>query len=50
VPGRGDRPGVAELRGELLPVLDLAAIFGRRSPVGKKSRMMHLVNGTSRPS
>lgn len=37
--------GVAELRGELLPVLDLAALFGRRSPIGKKSRMMHIVNG-----
>ena len=37
--------GIAELRGALLPVLDLAAIFGRRSPIGKKSRMMHLVNG-----
>lgn len=37
--------GVAELRGDLLPVLDLAAIFGRRSPIGKKSRMMHIVNG-----
>jgi len=37
--------GVAELRGELLPVLDLAAIFGRRSPIGKQSRMMHIVNG-----
>jgi chemotaxis signal transduction protein len=37
--------GVAELRGELLPVLDLAALFGRRSPIGEKSRMMHIVNG-----
>jgi len=37
--------GVAELRGELLPVLDLAALFGRRSPIGKNSRMMHIVNG-----
>lgn len=37
--------GVAELQGDLLPVLDLAAIFGRRSPMGKKSRMMHIVNG-----
>lgn len=37
--------GVAELRGELLPILDLAAIFGRRSPPGKKGRMMRIVNG-----
>jgi len=37
--------GTAELRGELLPVLDLAALFGRRSPIGKRTRMMHLVNG-----
>jgi nucleoid-associated protein YgaU/chemotaxis signal transduction protein len=37
--------GVAEHRGELLPVLDLAALFGRQTPIGKKSRMMHLVNG-----
>jgi chemotaxis signal transduction protein/nucleoid-associated protein YgaU len=37
--------GVAELQGELLPVLDLAATFGRRSLIGKTSRMMHLVNG-----
>ncbi len=37
--------GVAEHRGELLPVLDLAALFGRRSPIGTLSRMMHLVNG-----
>ncbi|OGW34822.1 MAG: hypothetical protein A2X58_04205 [Nitrospirae bacterium GWC2_56_14] len=37
--------GIAELHGELLPVLDLAALFGRRTPIGKKSRMMHLVNG-----
>jgi len=37
--------GVAELQGELLPVLDLAALFGRRSPLGEKSRMLHIVNG-----
>ena len=37
--------GVAELRGKLLPVLDLAALFGRRSLIGKRSRMMHIVNG-----
>jgi chemotaxis signal transduction protein/nucleoid-associated protein YgaU len=37
--------GVAELRGELLPVLDLAAIFGRRIPIVKGTRMMHIVNG-----
>ena len=37
--------GVAELRGELLPVLDLAAVFGRRSDTGRNGRMIRIVNG-----
>lgn len=37
--------GVAALQGELLPVLDLAALFGRRTPLSPQSRMLHLVNG-----
>jgi chemotaxis signal transduction protein/LysM repeat protein len=37
--------GVAELRGELLPVLDLAAVFGRRSAVNRKWRMVRIANG-----
>ncbi|MEK6741973.1 MAG: chemotaxis protein CheW [Nitrospirota bacterium] len=37
--------GVADLKGELLPVLDLAAVFGRRSAVNRKWRMIRIVNG-----
>ncbi len=37
--------GVAELGSELLPVLDLAAIFGRKSAAGPRWRMMRISNG-----
>ncbi|MHB8844954.1 MAG: chemotaxis protein CheW [Nitrospirota bacterium] len=37
--------GVADLNGELLPVLDLAAVFGRRSAVNGKWRLMRIANG-----
>jgi chemotaxis signal transduction protein/nucleoid-associated protein YgaU len=37
--------GVADLKGELLPVLDLAAVFGRRSAVNRKWRMLRIANG-----
>ena len=37
--------GVADLKGELLPVLDLAAVFGRRSAVNRKWRMIRIANG-----
>jgi chemotaxis signal transduction protein/nucleoid-associated protein YgaU len=37
--------GVADLNGELLPVLDLAAIFGRRSAVNRKWRLIRIANG-----
>ena len=37
--------GVADLNGELLPVLDLAAVFGRRSNVNRKWRMVRIANG-----
>ena len=37
--------GVADLNGELLPVLDLAAVFGRRSTVKRKWRMVRIANG-----
>lgn len=37
--------GVAELQGALLPVLDLAAVFGRRSSIGRKWRMLQIANG-----
>ena len=37
--------GVADMKGELLPVLDLAAVFGRRSAVNRKWRMIRIANG-----
>jgi len=37
--------GVAELDGELLPVLDLAAVFGRSSAVNVHWRMIRVANG-----
>ena len=37
--------GVAEQEGRLLPVIDLAAIFGRRTPPGKANRMLRIANG-----
>jgi len=40
--------GVAEYNGELQPVLDLAMIFGRRSPVSPDWRMIAVKNGDFR--
>jgi chemotaxis signal transduction protein/nucleoid-associated protein YgaU len=37
--------GVSELNGRLLPVLDLEAIFGRRSRVTQEWKMLRVVNG-----
>ena len=37
--------GVAERGGKLLPVLDLAAIFGRRTAAGGQARMLRIENG-----
>lgn len=37
--------GTAERGGRLLPVLDLAAIFGRRTRLTEQSRMLRLCNG-----
>lgn len=37
--------GVAVREEKVLPVLDLAAIFGRRSPVNDRWKMLHVANG-----
>jgi len=37
--------GVAEYKEELLPVLDLAMVFGRRSLATSDWRMLHVING-----
>jgi chemotaxis signal transduction protein/nucleoid-associated protein YgaU len=37
--------GVAERGRKILPVLDLATIFGRRTAAGSRARMLRIVNG-----